>query len=1376
MERDFRYLRDKHGDAGAREIFEKICSHLLSTLYHSEAHGIRASQGDSGIDILIGDFNSPIENFQCKYFIDGINDSQKNQIRKSFKTAVESEKYTMKRWILCLPCTLSVNEFSWWCEWKNKTCEQHPSVEIELWDGDNLIAKLKQTELYHKVFDNEIIDRLDKILAKLPGETYRKETENLTKTCLDNYLTNSKEQLKIWKNKCGLLYNLLNDDEEYITMNLRDGQNEFGIDVFLANLQNNLCRHVILIGDGGMGKTTTCTQIWKTYLANNRQVFYISLCDYSKSHTIQNSIISSYGVDNYLQLITVSEVLFLLDGFNEMNNEFKKAFFEELRELTNKKNIQIIITSRNDVIDIETVQFSKLVFLPIEYNVVIDWLIQHNVNIDWLIPLISPNDNKEAPLSKELLDVLCNPMLLKIYSMSSQESLSLNNMQRATFLNNPRSTGEIIWNFLEHQIVKSIRLKEEYEGFSKIVYRHLLPFIAYQIEREGLYDFSMVNLMGYLKEFEYYFSGNFQSFNDLVCYKQSVEQFLADSNPTKKLLDLCVNNLSIIKLGNSSDNKGENYAFVHQYFRDIFSSTHIKNQMMLCDKSVFSERVFGAHIYKMLSEILQEHQSTKPLTLRKYLSYFKKEYTQEAQIGVFNALQIIDYVRHGDFSNEDFSELDLRMCSVVEKDSSNTDYSRAYIRRNMFFPQGHTHRLRSVCFSPNGNLILSTAFDNSIKIWDSKSGMLIRSLDTDATTDNARFSPDGKRIVSTQRNDFIKIWDSETGKIICKIDNKSYNTNAASFSPDGKYVLSPTGYVWESTSGKFIRKFSADLQDSHSEEPSREIDNATYSPDGKSIASTRENDIVIWNAENGNIIHIIEGEKIEINKKGVDCVNYSQDGKFIVSTHPSENMIKIWNSNTGKLVRSFTGHLGLYSFVYFSPDGKYILSISFGRPIIVFNSNTGDIVHVLNSNCFCENACFSPDGRYIAGALFDGSIRIWENLYGKLLRTFEGQMHSISNISCCPNGKHIVSVSTKEFSSDSAINIWDIEKCILVQTVGNKFSGVNDVSYNPNGKYILIAYGDALSDRRGSDEYGIIVWDKEKGEILHKLEGHTKVVNSAKYNLDGSKIISASNDNTIKIWDSNTGTLLTTLEGHTKGVECAIFSPNGNQIVSGDDKTIRLWNYECGDWVLTSTIDDEDGIKNISYSPDGKKFITTRWKSKIWDSESGALIHKLDYDGNGINSAIYSPDGNQILTAQSEGIVKVWDSSSYSIMFSFGKDWFGGNKEKKYHGVLSAKMAIYSPEEKHIIVAVGNSIGILKMNPKNILYLAIKNLPNLIIQIVKRRLGLKNNKHKNINNYLKTIHPLSSTKVLNADLRNIKRDDLTDDDLKILSQNGAIIK
>lgn len=172
LERDFRYLRDQHGDAGAREIFEKICTQLLQARFENDAHNIRASQGDEGIDVLVGDFENPIDNYQCKYFIDGLGGSQKAQIKGSFSRAIEASDYKMKKWVLCVPCTLSAQEFKWWSEWSGQQHKIH-GIDVALYDGGYLISQLKKYDIYDKAFDNDLRQRLDEILGYIESEKVR---------------------------------------------------------------------------------------------------------------------------------------------------------------------------------------------------------------------------------------------------------------------------------------------------------------------------------------------------------------------------------------------------------------------------------------------------------------------------------------------------------------------------------------------------------------------------------------------------------------------------------------------------------------------------------------------------------------------------------------------------------------------------------------------------------------------------------------------------------------------------------------------------------------------------------------------------------------------------------------------------------------------------------------------------------------------------------------------------------------------------------------------------------------------------------------------------------------------------------------------------
>ena len=103
--------------------------------------------------------------------------------------------------------------------------------------------------------------------------------------------------------------------------------------------------------------------------------------------------------------------------------------------------------------------------------------------------------------------------------------------------------------------------------------------------------------------------------------------------------------------------------------------------------------------------------------------------------------------------------------------------------------RGHVDKVRYAFFSPNGNRIISSSRDCTLRIWDAETGREQKQFDGHVWNIRpSSFSPDGKRIVSASGD--IIIWDLETGEEVERIEGQECNYFSAFFSPDGKSIVS----------------------------------------------------------------------------------------------------------------------------------------------------------------------------------------------------------------------------------------------------------------------------------------------------------------------------------------------------------------------------------------------------------------------------------------------------------------------------------------------------------------------------------------------------------------------------------------------------------
>jgi len=132
--------------------------------------------------------------------------------------------------------------------------------------------------------------------------------------------------------------------------------------------------------------------------------------------------------------------------------------------------------------------------------------------------------------------------------------------------------------------------------------------------------------------------------------------------------------------------------------------------------------------------------------------------------------------------------------------------------------------------------------------------------------------------------------------------------------------------------------------------------------------------------------------------------------------------------------------------------------------------------------------------------------------------------------------------------------------------------------------------------------------------LLLVMAGHLDIVRSVSFSPDGTRILSASDDRTIRIWNSMTGAELLVLQGHEDIVESAKFYPDGRRIVSGSyDMTVRVWDLTTGTEVVPVMKGHESGVASVACSPDGTMVVSGSNDSTVqcWDGITGSALSEL---------------------------------------------------------------------------------------------------------------------------------------------------------------------
>ena len=621
--------------------------------------------------------------------------------------------------------------------------------------------------------------------------------------------------------------------------------------------------------------------------------------------------------------------------------------------------------------------------------------------------------------------------------------------------------------------------------------------------------------------------------------------------------------------------------------------------------------------------------------------------------------------------------------------------------------------IERVELSPDGRILVTYYFDDTIRLWQTKTGTLLLPEHEIVPPDSRPVASSGRHNVNVGNDGTAWLWDAFTGKLLHHLRGHTGNIIAATFSADGRTVatVSDDGIarVWDIASGKEVQILEGN---------SAEVSSVALSANGRMLATgSHDGKAMLLNLDTGRTVSFLPTESYD----PIAAVTLSDDGSTLLTT-TSEHFHVVWDTKSGDNLLS-----GSAEYLVLSPDGQLIVYAFSPEELRVYQTrDPRELLQIMGHSGAIYYAVFSDDSRMIATASYDDTARVWEVATGRELLVLDGYGHSHAEMGIVigPNGSTIATGSR-----DGKIRLWDSatgeQKRVLetshrpewvhfshegraVVTGSEEVSQTWDLETGSEIKQFKRRNGSILSVILSSDgsttafedtHNNVHVWSASSvGRTLVQQDSATRMERFW-ISEEGRYVAATLEDGAAELWDTSAGGVEgVLLEGHSSRINVVAFGVARNLLATGsEDGTARLWDLHSGREYLVMR-GHTSGIVGIQFSIDGNILSTSSQdaRAKWWDTETGQELYSRDQVLVNEGAVEFSPDGRTTIVKLSDTLVSLLDTRTFeeigvldgvSTDIAFSADGHGGAA-----GLSDGTVAFWSSESSQGLQRRGGSV------------------------------------------------------------------------------------
>ncbi|XP_033630475.1 cilia- and flagella-associated protein 52-like [Asterias rubens] len=505
----------------------------------------------------------------------------------------------------------------------------------------------------------------------------------------------------------------------------------------------------------------------------------------------------------------------------------------------------------------------------------------------------------------------------------------------------------------------------------------------------------------------------------------------------------------------------------------------------------------------------------------------------------------------------------------------------------------HKVKVQSLAFSPSSRYLVSLGGqdDGSVVVWDvakkqSVCGSPAAVMSAGMTSCIAYCNNDDHQFVTAGERT-IRVWTLDVANrkirpVDCNMGQLKRYVKCIEVSNDDKYFYCGT------TSGDVLQiNVSSKLLGMYGPEKDK------YSQGVTSLALLWTGEILVG-AGDGTVA-LVKGDKFKKirHRKLAGCGTISSIAlrgaghQFLVGTGKS----KIYRFNLADFENEIMRdcHYSSVEDIAFPYGFSDLFATCSQNDIRVWNAkNCKDLLSITVPNMTCHAIEFTRDGRSIVSAWDDNKIRVFYPESGKLMYQInDAHNKKVTAITTTSDCSRIISGG-----GEGQVRVWVISnmKATLKEAMKEHKAAVTCIVVKKNDSECISA----------SDDGSCIIWDLNRFTRSVVIFAST-LFKCVCYNQEESQAITSGTDRKIGYWEAFNASQIREVDGSKTGaVNGMMVSPDGQHFVTcGDDKLIKVWNYEEGS-VTHVGIGHSGEVNKLRICPNQKTIVSV--------SKDGAIL------------------------------------------------------------------------------------------------------------------------------------------------------------------------